>query len=156
MIPIAKNINIIDEHGNKYEATYLKRAKGLVKKGRARFINEGTIMCLARPPQTEDNMENINIGNGPRPMKTNDFTLYDENGNATYMGMILANIDSVIGGQGYLAEAFQNVKEIAASADAMGGSGAGADAIVEIVKAHEETNQQALRLLEKMYNDLKS
>ena len=101
-------------------------------------------------------MENINIGNGPRPIKANDFSLYDEAGNATYMGMILANIDSIIGGQGYLAEAFQNVKAIAESADMHGGSGEGADAIVEIVKAHEETNQQALRLLEKMYNDLKS
>ena len=32
-----------------YEATYPKRAQGLVKKGRARFIDENTI-CLACPP----------------------------------------------------------------------------------------------------------
>ncbi|MBQ7760441.1 MAG: hypothetical protein IJ400_00130 [Clostridia bacterium] len=59
--PIAKNIIVVDEQGNKYEATYLKRAKGLVKNGRARFINENTI-CLACPPKEylEDNkMENI-------------------------------------------------------------------------------------------------
>ena len=58
--PIEKNIIVIDEQGNKYEATYLKRAKGLVKNGRARFINENTI-CLACPPKEflEDNkMEN--------------------------------------------------------------------------------------------------
>ena len=58
--PIEKNIIVVDEQGNEYEATYLKRAKGLVKNGRARFINENTI-CLACPPKEylEDNkMEN--------------------------------------------------------------------------------------------------
>ena len=48
--PIEKNIIVVDEQGNEYEATYLKRAKGLVKNGRARFINENTI-CLACPPK---------------------------------------------------------------------------------------------------------
>ena len=60
MTPIEKNIIVVDEQGNEYEATYLKRAKGLVKNGRARFINENTI-CLACPPKEylEDNkMEN--------------------------------------------------------------------------------------------------
>ena len=47
--PIEKNISVIDEKGNEYEATYPKRAKGLVKKGRARFVDENTI-CLACPP----------------------------------------------------------------------------------------------------------
>ncbi len=52
--PIEKNISVIDEKGNEYEATYPKRAKGLVKKGRARFVDENTI-CLACPPDiTED------------------------------------------------------------------------------------------------------
>lgn len=57
-ISAAKRIAVVDENGNTYEATYLKRAKGLVKHGRARFINENTI-CLACPPDniklTEDN-----------------------------------------------------------------------------------------------------
>ena len=41
MIPIEKNIVVVDEQGNEYEATYPKRAKGLVKNGRARFIDTG-------------------------------------------------------------------------------------------------------------------
>ncbi len=63
---MTKNIAVIDEQGNRYEATYLKRAKGLVKSGRARFVDEKTI-CLARPPeQSEDetmseNMSSTNI-----------------------------------------------------------------------------------------------
>ncbi len=49
MTPIEKNIRVVDEQGNEYEATYPKRAKGLVKNGRARFVDEDTI-CLACPP----------------------------------------------------------------------------------------------------------
>ena len=54
--PIEKNIIVIDEQGNEYEATYPKRAKGLVKNGRARFVGENKI-CLACPPDKilEDN-----------------------------------------------------------------------------------------------------
>ncbi len=55
---------MIDEQGNEYEATYPKRAKGLVKNGRARFINENTI-CLACPPDT--NLED-------KQMETNRLT----------------------------------------------------------------------------------
>ncbi len=59
MIPIAKNIIVVDEQGNEYEATYPKRAKGLVKNGRARFIAENKI-CLACPPNKilEDDIVN--------------------------------------------------------------------------------------------------
>ena len=40
---------VVDEQGNEYESTYLRRAKGLVKNGRARFVEEDKI-CLACPP----------------------------------------------------------------------------------------------------------
>ena len=55
--PIEKNIRVLDELGNEYEATWLKRAKGLVKHGRARFINETTI-CLCVPPMMNQSEEN--------------------------------------------------------------------------------------------------
>ena len=64
MKPITKNVIVVDEQGNEYKATYLKRAKGLVKHGRARFISENKI-CLACPPNInlEDEIvdKNINI-----------------------------------------------------------------------------------------------
>lgn len=49
-------MKVVDEKGNVYEATYPKRAKGLVKNGRARFVDENKI-CLACPPNKalEDN-----------------------------------------------------------------------------------------------------
>ena len=50
MTPIEKNVIVVDEQGNEYEATYPKRAKGLVKNGRARFVGENKI-CLACPPE---------------------------------------------------------------------------------------------------------
>lgn len=57
--PIEKNIRVVDETGKEYEATYPRRAKGLIKKGRARFTDENTI-CLARPTDySEDNMAKI-------------------------------------------------------------------------------------------------
>jgi hypothetical protein len=54
--------------GNVYEATYPKRAKGLVKNGRARYITDNKIV-LARPPEikTEDNTMSENTYNALDP-----------------------------------------------------------------------------------------
>ena len=51
-----KTIAVVDEMGNQYEATYPRRARGLVKKGRARFIAEDCI-CLVRPPEMRKKTE---------------------------------------------------------------------------------------------------
>ena len=59
--PITKNIIVVDEFGNEYTSTYAKRAKGLVKNGRARWL-DGEKICLVCPLDElylEDNeMEN--------------------------------------------------------------------------------------------------
>lgn len=59
-----KTVIVIDEQGNKLESTYPKRAKGLIKNGRARVVDENTI-CLVDLPKNiilEDNkMNNNNI-----------------------------------------------------------------------------------------------
>ena len=64
-IPMEKNVVVLDEQGKKIGMTYPKRARGLVKKGRARCVDACTI-CLACPPDMdlEDirmNDNNINI-----------------------------------------------------------------------------------------------
>ena len=70
-----KTVQVVDEAGIRYEATYLRRAKGLVKHGRARFIDENTI-CLACPPNkinlnSEDkNMMNIENFNSTKEIET--------------------------------------------------------------------------------------
>lgn len=48
-----KNITVIDENGITAGSTYPKRASGLVKKGRAHWIDENTICLCAR--DMEDN-----------------------------------------------------------------------------------------------------
>ena len=45
---LKKFVTVVDEFGNELEPTYLKRAKGLVKFGRARFIEQNKI-CLITP-----------------------------------------------------------------------------------------------------------
>lgn len=47
MIPMIKNICVIDNNGDSISSTYLKRAKQLVKKGRAKWLNEDTIKLIA-------------------------------------------------------------------------------------------------------------
>lgn len=49
-----KNIRVIDETGKEYSSTYPKRALGLIKKNRARWVNESTICLSLR--KTEDKM----------------------------------------------------------------------------------------------------
>ena len=59
-----KTVIVIDEQGNKLESTYPKRAKGLIKNGRARVVDEN-IICLVDLPKhiilEENKMNNNNI-----------------------------------------------------------------------------------------------
>ena len=79
-----KTVNVIDEAGNRYEATYVKRARGLVKSGRARFIDD--TICLACPPNdnkfSEDNSmthtENFNVD-----LETGEVTVQETENNTT-------------------------------------------------------------------------
>ncbi|MGN0181722.1 MAG: hypothetical protein ACI4DP_04830 [Candidatus Ornithomonoglobus sp.] len=52
---MTKNITVIDENGNIVGSTYPKRADGLVKKGRARWISD-TAVCL-RADENENESE---------------------------------------------------------------------------------------------------
>lgn len=60
--PIEKNVIVTDELGEKLGETYPKRAKGLIKNGRARYVSDGEICLNTCPPiNLEDNiMENLN------------------------------------------------------------------------------------------------
>ena len=44
---MTKNVIVVDEQGNEYGATYPKRAKGLVKNGRARFVRQSPTESLS-------------------------------------------------------------------------------------------------------------
>ena len=140
-----KNIEVVDEAGNMYEPTWPKRAKGLVKHGRARFVSENRI-CLACPPDT--NMEDVHMSNVKRIF--GDMTVAD----------ILTRINNIINQTGYITSAFESLVQMGDGDSGDCGSPgnimgrAKAEAVAEVVRARETTNQQILRLYEKMYDDM--
>lgn len=140
-----KNIEVVDEAGNVYEPTWPKRAKGLVKHGRARFVGENRI-CLACPPDME--MEDKHMSNMMKIF--GDITVAE----------ILQLINNIINQTSYIGEACESLAfmgdgdsgDCGAPGNVMGE--AKAKAIATVVQCRETTNQQILRLYEKMYDDL--
>ena len=139
-----KNIEVVDEAGNLYESTWPKRAKGLVKHGRARFVAENRI-CLTCPPDIkteETHMSNTSI--------FGEMTVAD----------ILTRINNIINQTSYISAACEALTamgdgdsgEMHAPGNVMGE--AKANAIAAVVQSRETTNQQILRLYEKMYDDM--
>lgn len=148
-----KNITIVDEQGNAYGATYPKRAKGLVKNGRARFVDENTI-CLACPPiidwedtKMEDNKNTAAVLSEETAEQPTECT----------MEYVLTRIDRIISDTAYLHEAIQAVERMEPGQPSMNAPAdtSRGEAVQAIVQSREATNQQLLRLLEKMYDDLK-
>ena len=154
-----KNIEVVDEAGNVYEPTWPKRAKGLVKHGRARFVSENRI-CLACPaasgrshfvPQAGEQMDKMEDEHMSNTMKIfGDVTVAD----------ILTRINNIINQTGYITSALEALQamsdgEVGAPGAPSNVQGASkADAIATVVQCRETTNQQILRLYEKMYDDL--
>ena len=145
MAPIEKNVRVFDEQGNEYEATYPKRAKGLVKNGRARFVGENTI-CLACPPDKimeEKTMENTNknIANGV------------VNGKPT-MAYILEQLEMLKENDGFLDKALEKLTNVKSGGPGDIGAQAQAKALKDAIVAHETTRQQLIALYGKMYDDI--
>jgi hypothetical protein len=146
MTPIAKNIFVVDEQGNQYEATYPRRAQGLVKSGRARFLDANTI-CLACPPINvlEDNsMSEVTnkIDDINKPLELT-------------MSYVLNRIDYIMKESSHINNAIETIRYMEINEGPMGSDSARGEAISHAVKSRETTNQQLIKLLEKMYDDLK-
>ncbi|MER1994710.1 MAG: hypothetical protein ABS897_11785, partial [Eubacteriales bacterium] len=150
MIPIEKNIIVVDENGTVFESTWLKRANGLVKKGRARWLDEQTI-CLACPPEKmeDNNMENSRqtetiTGNGTEAANA-------KTGALTVEGL-LDRMDAI-------RQEMLSMKDLAGTMEAIANQGGEDDAgniakaTSEAFIARETTCQQQLRFLERIYND---
>lgn len=149
-IPIEKNIIVVDDTGTVYESTWLKRANGLVKKGRARWLDEKTI-CLACPPeQMEDNrMENSK--------QAEVMTKHgSETENASTGGITL---ESLLSRMDAVRQEMLSMKELTQTMEAIANQGGEDDAghiagaTSQAFIARETTCQQQLRFLEKVYND---
>ncbi len=141
-----KNVIVVDEQGNEYEATYPKRAKGLVKSGRARFVDENKI-CLACPP-------NKNLEDNKMTENTESKSIYN-------IEHILIQIAKIQQQTEYLNNAIDKLSLMGDGECGHPGSPgniqgqAKAQAMCDIVRCRETTNQQMLSLYEKMYDDLK-
>lgn len=161
MTPIQKNICVVDEQGNEYEATYPKRAKGLVKNGRARFLSENVI-CLACPPNRNlqvierhgDTMsENI--------QRTENVNIQDVNPEQ-YIAYILKQIALLQSQTSYISEVIEGLAQMPNGDSGIAGSPgnimgeAKARAYESIVRHREETNQMLIKMYLQMYNDFKS
>lgn len=139
MAPIKKNIHVVDERGNVYEATWPKRARGLVKNGRARFLSDDTI-CLACPP-------NFDLEDA----KMND---------KVELSWLLQQIAALQSDTEYLKEAFAHLAQMNVGGKTAPGEPedvagqAKANALRDIVCSREATNQQLLALYRNMYYDL--
>ena len=166
-IPITKNISVVDEQGNEYEATWPRRARGLVKNGRARFLSENKI-CLACPPdiiledkEMADNTSNTNTEGSMMNNTSNRNTAADNDVkfDITYLIRQIAAIQQQTE---YLNMALENLSKMGdgdSGHQYSPGNIAGkakAEAFGEIVRCRETTNQQILRFYETVYNDLKS
>lgn len=150
MIPIEKNISVIDELGNEYEATYPKRAKGLVKKGRARFVDDNTI-CLACPPDIMEDTKMSDNKNVNVNVNANEETLN--------VGYILKQMAAIQQDNAHIYEALnvltsiQQIDPEAYAPEDVAGR-AKAIAIADVVKCRETTNQKLLAFYEKVYDDI--
>ena len=155
MIPIEKNIVVVDEQGNEYEATYPKRAKGLVKNGRARFIDENTI-CLACPPNIE--LEDKNMSENKKVAETTAEIPIEEPQKLT-INYVLEQIEKIQNQTDHIGMALAALGNMVPKTNSTTPDVAGAEqaeAIAEVIESREATNQKLIALYEKMYDDLTS
>ena len=161
MIPIEKNIIVVDEQGNHYESTYPKRAKGLVKNGRARFIDKNKICLVFLPNQNLEDKNMSDITNNNLDNTINETSISTEVPTTLTIEQIFEQIQKIINQTEHLNQALETLNSIPSgdSGDAYSpGDLAGeakAKSIGDVVRERETTNQQTLRLLEKMYIDLR-
>ncbi len=148
MTPIEKNVVVVDEQGNEYEATYPKRAKGLVKNGRARFVDE-TKICLACPPDKileDQKMSEISQNSVlTENNQTEEFTLQ----------YILRQIEKIREDTQHIYDALKMLDGVESQGPGDLGAQGKANGIATVVKCRETTNQQLLNFYEKIYNDIK-
>ncbi|WP_295214129.1 hypothetical protein [Ruminococcus sp.] len=134
-----KCITVMDLQGNVYEPTYPKRAKGLVKKGRARFVDENTICLTCLPGEREETVMMSN-SETKAPMNLTAAQIFEElkqiREDTSHITLAMEKLEKVP----TTSENEACLEKIAA--------------IQKIVQEREETNQALIRLYEKMYDDV--
>ena len=125
---MTKRIQVFDDSGKQYEPTHPKRAKGLVKKGRARFVGGDTI-CLIAPP--DHDFQEVN------PMAERNPTMTIE--------YVLTQIEKLSAEPAYVREAIEKIDNSVPDK---------AQALAAVVEAREATNRSVLDFYRQIYADL--
>ena len=160
-----KTVAVTDEAGNRYEATYPKRAKGLVKHGRARFTDESqTEIILTCPPNQAMILEDKTM----TEPNTNIQATENENViTAKQVPQLTAKeiFDQIAVLQRQIVESSYNAlyRLTDATNDICGdgcfesdeAKGEAIESVASTFRMREETYQTMLKLYQQMYNDLR-
>src|SRR5690606_4711524 len=131
--PIAKNVTVVDEHFNPLHPTYPRRARQLVKKGRAEWLDDRTIRLC------------------PRPSKAREITMeLESRTQIDWAAEFKRLIDDVIHNNEVTLAAIDAIRDAASETD-----DSPANAIVKIVEANNDFKIKALGLLQSMVWELK-
>lgn len=142
-----KNVIVVDEQGNQYGATYPKRAKGLVKNGRARFVDDShTKICLACPPN--ENLEDIKMSENIISTAVEAETAKEIN--AKYF---LDQIEKIRQDSKHITDALENLSKVESKGPGDIGAEERAKGIADVVRCRETTNQRLIDFYAKAYSD---
>lgn len=142
---MGKNVFVVDEFGHEYEATYPKRAKGLVKSGRARFVDTNRI-CLLRPPK--QNLEDKHMEQNTSALTARE--IFDQ---IVQLQNDLKNIRETTELIQTIRDTNQSNGNDSVELDSQVVA-AKIDGLVEVFQSREGTYQQMLDVYEKMYEGL--
>lgn len=158
--PASLRIEVTDSSGKLIGRTYEKRAKGLVKKGRARFTDENRITLLPSE-DAHDYIDTEGYKMDERIITENIENISEENSQYT-IESVMQCMKKILDDTQYIKDAIYNVTEIpSGDAGDCGSPGdvagkAKAEAISTIVRERENTNQKLIDFYNKVYNDLKA
>ena len=149
----AKTVRVLDEAGHEYEATYIKRAKGLVKHGRARFADDSqTVIILACPPN-----QNMILEDNTMNEQNNNTEVTENTGAEAYTyEYALKQIELLTHQVDHIHLAISELGHLENEGTPCGGSAKSvAEGIADVVRCRETTAQKLIDFYAKMYEDLK-
>lgn len=153
-----KCVQVTDEAGNRYEATYPKRARGLVKHGRARFTDESqTAIILTCPPNQNMILEDHTMNEQIKNTEVTESAVVEAPATEKYTyEYALKQIELITNQVDHIHLAISELGSLHNEVTPTGGSARFvADGIADVVKCRETTAQKLIDFYAKMYDDLK-
>ncbi len=147
-----KNITVVDDEGHTYQPTYPKRAKGLVKRGRARWLEEHCI-CLTVPPAHGEEKPMSNI----LPVSPTDSR---DQGILSKISEIISLLSEIQRDKNVYDDALYTLRDmkivdpVECGAPLNVGAQARADAIGRVAEDYGKTRRQLIAFYWKIYEDM--